>query len=390
MSPYSLPALDGWFYGDPHYHSDMTQDQVEFGAPAEVAMAMGKAIGLSWVAITDHSYDLDIAIGEFFKSDNELTRWRKIVDDANRINSQNNGFIVVPAEEVSCGNHKNHNIHLLAFNKLEFISGKGDGVKRGFNRKPDFTLKDVLEMINNKGGFAYASHPEEGNGFMGTLLLKRGHWGHKDYSLGGYSGLQFWNGERDKVFDVSYNRWKQLLLEGHKLYILGGNDAHGDFNRYRGVKYPNTKLKESDNHIFGKIRTYAYCGENFSLDSVLNAMENGKTIVTNGPVAALKVQNDNGRIASVGDSISGRESKLIIKAASSKEFGQITKVDLIKGSLSEKQESLETSFIPENNCYNHDFTYKIEHQSPCYLRLEASSDGEKYSCFTSPIWLLVG
>ena len=89
----------------------MTQDQLEFGAPVEVAAAMGKAMGLDWLAATDHSYDLDTAIGEFFQHDPKLTRWRKIREDASVVNSKNGGFVVIPAEEVSCGNSRSHNMN---------------------------------------------------------------------------------------------------------------------------------------------------------------------------------------------------------------------------------------------------------------------------------------
>lgn len=390
MSSSKLPSFDGWYYGDAHYHSDMTQDQVEFGAPSAVAMAMGKALGLSWLAVVDHSYDLDVAIGEFFKYDPKLTRWQIVQRDAKLINSGNNGFVIIPAEEISCGNRNNHNIHLLAFNVPEFIPGKGDGVKRGLNRRPDLTLVECISKIRKMGGFAYAAHPEEGNGFMGRLLLKRGHWHYKDYLTNGYSGLQFWNGKQDEKLYKSREVWIKLLLEGNKPYILGGNDAHGDFNRCRGIKYPNTKLKELDNHVFGKIRTYAHCGDYLSLSGILNAIKNGNTIITNGPIVIPTIQNDNGRIANVGESISGRGSKLIINAQSSEEFGFIDKIDIYRGDIVNKVESLEITLKPNSDYSKQMFVHKIECKKNSYIRLEAKSlvRNEEYICFTNPIWLL--
>ncbi|MGQ9608487.1 MAG: CehA/McbA family metallohydrolase [bacterium] len=390
MSSSKLPSFDGWYYGDAHYHSDMTQDQVEFGAPSAVAMSMGKALGLSWLAVVDHSYDLDVAIGEFFKYDPKLTRWQIVQRDAKLINSGNNGFVVIPAEEISCGNRNNHNIHLLAFNVPEFIPGKGDGVKRGLNRRPDLTLVECISRIRKMGGFAYAAHPEEGNGFMGRLLLKRGHWHYKDYLTNGYSGLQFWNGKQDEKLYKSREVWIKLLLEGNKPYILGGNDAHGDFNRCRGIKYPNTKLKELDNHVFGKIRTYAHCGDYLSLSGILNAIKNGNTIITNGPIVIPAIQNDNGRIANVGESISGRGSKLIINAQSSEEFGFIDKIDIYRGDIVNKVESLEITLKPNSDYKKQMFVHKIECPKNSYIRLEAKSlvRNEEYICFTNPIWLL--
>jgi len=396
ISSCDLPSFDGWYYGDPHYHSDMTQDQAEFGAPVEVAVIMGKSIGLSWFAVTDHSYDLDIAIGKFFDRDEKLTRWSNVQENARLANSKNNDFVVIPAEELSCGNSKSHNVHLLAFNISDFIPGSGDGVKQGFmNKKPDLSLQESLNLIKEKGGFAYAAHPEAGNGFLGTLILNRGHWESLDYGLDGYSGLQFWNGEYEPKFAKSQKIWIKLLLDGRKTYILGGNDAHGDFNRCRGVWYPNTKLKETKNHVFGKVRTYAHCGSNISTTGILDAIKNGRMILTNGPVSILQVLNDNGRIANVGDEISGRDFTLMVNSRSSEEFGSINKINIYKGDLVTKTEQIEKTFVPEkikddSQLAYRGFTYKMERQNPCYVRLEAisSTKDKKYKCLTNPIWLM--
>ena len=191
----------------------MTQNQVEFGAPVDVAATMGRSMGLNWLGTADHSYDLDIALGEYFRHDPKLTRWRKTREDAERVNSGMDDFVVLPAEEVSCGNCKSHNIHLLAFDTSQFIPGKGDGVKRGLNKRPDLSLRQCINRISNVGGFAYAAHPESGNGFLGTLMLNRDHWRDPDYAQGGYSGLQFWNGVGGKEFTKSREKWIQLLLE---------------------------------------------------------------------------------------------------------------------------------------------------------------------------------
>jgi len=392
ISPWKLPSSDGWHYGDPHYHSDMTQDQVEFGAPVEVAAVMGKAIGLNWLAVTDHSYDLDRAIGEYFQYDSELTRWRKVREDAALVNSKNDGFAVITGEEISCGNSRSHNIHLLAFNIPHFIPGSGDGVKRGFNKRPALTLRQCLNRINDMGGIAYAAHPETGNGFLGMLMLNRGIWGDSEYALGGYSGIQLWNGVQNKEFGKSLNKWIQLLLEGRRLFILGGNDAHGDFNRCRKVKYPNTRLAEDYDHVFGKTRTYAYCGADTpTVAGILDALSNGRTVITNGPVVVLQAQDSSGQTAIFGDDAVGKEFTLTIQARSSEEFGAINGVNLYCGDLVEKVERIEKTFDLKkavDNSYDSTFTHRLAVKNKCYIRLEATSSarGEEYMCLTNPIW----
>ena len=393
ISPYNLPNLDGWYAGDSHYHSDMTQDQIEFGAPVQLAAAMGISMGLSWLVATDHSYDLDIVINDFYQHDPKLPRWHKVHEDSALANSENEDFLVIPAEEISCGNCKSRNIHLLAFNTPDFIPGKGDGVKRGLNKRPDLTLRQCINRIANNGGFAYAAHPEDGNGYLGTLFLNRDHWRDRDYAQGGYAGLQFWNGKQGKAYDKAYDKWIRLLLEGRKLYILGGNDAHGDFNRSRRVIYPNTKISEYDEHVFGRVRTHAFCGDNLSIDGVMDALKNGRTTVTDGPLVIMQLRNnENGQIANIGEEIIGRDFTLIIKGCSSQEFGAIEKINLHYGDLLTKTEQIDQVFKPEKfngkSAYDYTLSYDLPEKNKGYFRLEAMSSarGKEYKCITNPIW----
>lgn len=389
VSPCKLPSFPGWYCGDPHYHSDMTQDQVEFGAPVGIAASMGKAMGLSWLVTTDHSYDLDRSIGEYFQHDPKLARWHKMREDASAANSENDDFVVIPAEEISCGNSKSHNIHLLAFDTPQFIPGSGDGVKRKMNKRPDLTLRQCINRINQMGGFAYAAHPESGNGFMGKLLLNRDHWREKDYAQGGYSGLQFWNGVKGKEFDEGYKKWVQLLVTGRRLYVLGGNDAHGDFNRCRKIKYPNTRVTESYEHVFGKTKTYAYCGDDLSVAGIHKALRNGRTVVTDGPVVIMQAENAAGEAAMIGDEITGTELSLTINARSSEEFGAIDRVILYWGDILEEAERVEQVFVPEKDGFSPVFSHKMNSKNEGYIRVEAisSARGKSYLCITNPIWL---
>jgi hypothetical protein len=239
------------------------------------------------------------------------------------------------------------------------------------------------------GGFAYAAHPESGNGFMGKLLLNRDHWREKDYAQGGYSGLQLWNGEKGKGFDEAYKKWIQLLVTGRRLYVLGGNDAHGDFNRCRKVKCPNTRLTESHEHVFGRMRTYAYCGDDLSVDGIHEALRNGRTVVTDGPVATIQAQNATGETAMIGDEITGTEFSLTINARSSKEFGAINRVILYRGNILEEIERVERVFVPEKDRFSPVFSHKIDNKNKGYIRAEAISSvqGKSYLCITNPIWL---
>jgi len=54
----NLPRVDDWYYGDNHYHSEFTDNPAEYGGPLPMTAEVAKAIGFSWVTITDHSYCL--------------------------------------------------------------------------------------------------------------------------------------------------------------------------------------------------------------------------------------------------------------------------------------------------------------------------------------------
>jgi hypothetical protein len=63
LSAENLPRKEGWRLGDIHHHSFYTDDMAEFGAPVPAAVRAARSLGFDWLAITDHSYDLDDAAG---------------------------------------------------------------------------------------------------------------------------------------------------------------------------------------------------------------------------------------------------------------------------------------------------------------------------------------
>jgi len=129
-----LPYPKYWFAGEPHYHSNYTSDQVEFGADIKSTVKLAKSIGLSWLFVTDHSYDLDDLEMNYLKNDPSITKWEKMHKDVRDCN--NNKFRVIAGEEVSIGNSKGRNVHLLAINNEEFIEGSGDSAEIWFHNKP--------------------------------------------------------------------------------------------------------------------------------------------------------------------------------------------------------------------------------------------------------------
>ena len=226
------PKPEGWLAGETHCHSSYTSDSVEFGAAPAVLQKAAKAVGLNFVCITDHSYDLM----------NEK-KFQKMKADAALP-------LLIAGEEVSCGNSKNQNVHLLVFGNENYIEGHGDGGRRWWNTKPDLSIREAIGKH-----LAYAAHPKLQMLLLEKILLKRGHWSYEDLTENNICGIEFWNGFRGRDFYEGRELWIRALLAGHKLLPLGGNDSHGDLNDYTAVKQPLWSLKCNTEHVFGQVRT---------------------------------------------------------------------------------------------------------------------------------------
>src|SRR5690606_8538499 len=117
--------------------------------------------------------------------------------------------VIIAGEEISCGNARGQNIHLLAFGHPAFIPGNGDGGRHGLNSRPDLALGAVLEQLGDTPSFA--AHPAGHQGKLEQWILGRGPWRAEDVrtkspgkSPGnpgrGVRGLQFWNGTLDREY----------------------------------------------------------------------------------------------------------------------------------------------------------------------------------------------
>lgn len=101
-----LPMAADYLTGDLHVHSNYTNDQLEFGASIEATARLAKSMGHSFVGITDHSYDLDDYPDNFLKNDPGLEKWSAFQKEVKKRNAADETFVILPGEEVSCGNQK--------------------------------------------------------------------------------------------------------------------------------------------------------------------------------------------------------------------------------------------------------------------------------------------
>ena len=389
-----LPALPNFRHGELHCHTDATSDQVEFGAPVEAMTTLAAAQGLSFFAATDHSYDLDDLPENYLQNDPALHKWRALLERIKQQNEENKNFVIIPGEEVSAGNAAGRNVHFLIFNNAKFLPGSGDSAERWLRTTPELSIPKILAQLE-EGALAFAAHPEVPAPALEWLLLRRGQWEWPDYQHERLNGLQIWNGALTGMPE-GLARWRELLLRGKKVFVIAGNDAHGNFNRFRQVAIPHLKMREHHWHLFGRTRTAALLDGPFSLSSLMDALRRGRACITTGPLLDLQIAGESGRRARLGETISDSPQRLEITASSSAEFGALTRVTIWLGDLQRQTERVlfETqSFVaPFQFSHLHRLALPI---GKYYLRGEAHSAGSAFlpeptlpcGALTNPIWI---
>jgi len=326
------PKPEGWFAGETHCHSSYTSDSVEFGAAPDVLQKAAKAVGLDFVCVTDHSYDLM----------NEKKFQKMKADTALPL--------LIAGEEVSCGNSKKQNVHLLVFGNEHYIEGHGDGGRRWWNTKPDLSIS---EAIGNN--IAYAAHPKLRMLLAEKILLKRGHWSYRDLTENNICGIEFWNGFRGRDFYEGRKLWIKALLAGHKLLPLGGNDAHGDLNDYTAVKQPLWSLRCNSEHVFGQVRTVIPDDGKTPFSCVPKNL-----YITDGPALWFE------------------DGKL--HAKSTEDFGEFLSITIFRGCEGkpnfEKKEDMQ---IGDSYEREYEFEFEISLNNSLYVRAECETTCGKFA-----------
>ena len=356
-----IPKAIDWYCGDTHLHTNYTSNAYEYGAPIYATRASNNAMGLDWMIVTDHSFDLNPA------------KWAISSADCD---AHSDGFFrILQGEEVSCylpgtepiSQFYQYN-HLLVYG-ADFIPGGEweDGTGS------DYTPAEAIAIANSQGGLTYFAHPFYDDPF-------RDPWRAKDYNLS-FTGLQIWNYGSDIPSHLrdGLAKWSELLLGGRHVYVEGGTDAHGDFNT-----------------IAGKVKTYIYV-PGYSQSSlpprteIIKALRNGNSVMSDGPLVIFDI---NGAI--IGNNVSvtkGTNATLSIQWNSTPEFGGINNIVVKKGVINGTAESnfrvVQPSAIGKN-AFCDEYKLTISPDESCYYRVEANTtNGAEYRCYTNPVWVEV-
>jgi len=382
-----LPRHAGWINGDLHTHSTYTHDQVEFGAPIAAAVNMAKAMGLGFFAVTDHSYDLDDHTDDYLSNDPNLEKWQALWEEVEEINRQQRDVVVLPGEEVSCANARGRNVHFLVLNSRRFFPGSGDGAERWLRTRPEMSIEEVLDQLSEEA-LAIAAHPAARPPFLQWLLVQRGFWEDVDCRHPDLAGLQVWNGS-DVGLREGLEQWVRQLLAGQRLYLYGGNDAHGNFNRFRQIGFPFFTMREHHDHLFGKVRTAVHVHGERSVEAILAALRGGRCMVTDGPFVSVQVDSHNGEVTRMGGTASGG-GLLRILARSTAEFGRLRRVRVYRGVIGQDREEIEREMVEFDDAYALSADFPLRSlETPSYVRAEVET-GDKHRrhwALSNPIWV---
>jgi histidinol phosphatase-like PHP family hydrolase len=377
VSDERLPGSRLCSYGDLHMHSHYSQSHVEFGPPLAIIGRMASASGLSFAAITDHSYDLACRMDDYLAADPNHERWQSFVEELSALN-QSPPFLI-PGEEISCLNEKNRVVHLCGINLRDYLPGTLDGARRGRRKDPQPTLTGTIRAIHDQGGVAFAAHPGIRPRFLQRLLLYRGAWSNKDLE-NRLDAMQIFNNGFSPSFHRGKTMWLAMLRQGRRVPLMAGNDAHGDFNRFRALTIPFLAISENYGRYMGFGRTGIY-GPLTSKDAIIAGIKNGATFLTTGPYAEIGFLSRQPALA-----------EPCIRAISTSEFGPLRSITV----YGLQRESGHETIVYSGNYANSRSTWEAEFPIPLpaaplsYLRAEVAcaADGAGESkAYTSPFFL---
>ncbi|MGM0444485.1 MAG: CehA/McbA family metallohydrolase [Fibrobacterota bacterium] len=360
---------------DIHCHSMHSRSHVEFGAPLEIIDHARHTAGLDFAAVTDHSYDLECLPKNYLQRDPDRYNWR--------LQQEKSYPRLCVNEEISARKEHGGVVHLGKLGSSRFIPGSGDGARPGYRRRNEPSLETICRTSPPEE-LLFAAHPGDTPPLMQRIFLRRGRWTHTDLAQNRFAAFQLMNGTLDAAFERARRLWINLLLQGRHIPVVAGNDAHGDFNRYRSLKTPFWSIAEDLRRYFGFCRTGITGPVPASKKDFLAAITAGRTIVTTGPAADIRCKGES----CIGKTLSPAVS-LELQASSTAEFGPLEECICLGGTAAGEKR------IPFTQ-YRH--TYEIIGLLPQaalgdlrYVRLECRTEvglnGEAGRVCTSPVYI---
>jgi hypothetical protein len=313
-SPHPLPRPEGYLLGDLHCHSSYTSDQVEFGAPLRAISQTAKSLGLDFVAITDHTYDMDDLPDNYLKNDPQQSKWNSFLREIAEINYSDPKIhsYLLSGQEITVCNSEGRNVHLLLIGDNRLFPGRGDSAEKWLQTGSEHTITEIITLKSPQSLIA-AAHPRSPVAFLQKYLLRRGQWNTEDFHPE-VNGAQIANGKQYINVEEGLKFWMELLKRCKNPALWAGNDAHGNFNRFRQVKLPMCRLQETGYHLPGVHRTGIFSPQGRA--EIYEGLHHGTTFISNGPALDLQINGFR-----PGSKIEAGENRIELEYLSSEEFG---------------------------------------------------------------------
>jgi len=385
LSESALPRLFHCLYGETHSHTFYTSDQVEFGASIQATAKLAKAMGLDFYCATDHSYDLDDRPDNYLSVDPELKKWHLFQQEVTTFNNNNTDFIILAGEEVTIRNSQDKNVHCLIYNSKKFYPGSGDGAERWLHNRSELTLERLLSSVSDDA-LVFAAHPTVKPPFLQKIFLNRGQWQKIDCVSERLNGLQFINNGGLKEVEQGKKFWIELLLRGFQLIAIAGNDAHGNFARFRQIGFPFFTMRENYKHLFGKWRTGIYVKHKCNPSNILDALKQGHSFMTNGPALSLRALVNRRWLPMGGIYRNIKKFKIDVK--STLEFSQLSHVIIYSGYIGDRKEQILLEIEKFEDKLHHVFELDFKAvPKDGYVRAEVYTING-LQALSNPIWFL--
>ena len=359
-----------WYAGDAHMHSEYSELSVTHdgqGTLEEWADAAFAREHLSWIVMTEHGPNLGFENGyvSTFDIKRARNRWNEATSEMESLESSGKAGCMMLGEEMGTAVGG----HLVAFQTSDYV------VDSPF----DMDESGFIQRVGEAGGFCFIAHPFEEQ-FQIWL------WPDFERYITGIDtqstlrGFELLSGtHNDPELNGLLKIWDKHLLSGERVLVIGSTDAH----------------KPED--VGKAIRTYVYVegrddhrlnGEDH--DRVLDALRNGHSVVTTGPVAFFMVTNRRtGEVAGIGDELGVQPGDMLeistrcddqeVPCKEIKIYGSILPQEGLTLSPDQSQEIQ----VPEGE--------GVTAGSTGYLRLEgyreSGAQREQGACYSNPIFL---
>ena len=384
-----FPRLDHFYYGDMQFYAYSLYPVITNTAIVNFTAVIAKAMGLHFAAAVEPG-----ASGKYEMPERGSGTWNLFLTAVEHVN-RTNDIVVLTGEKINCSAGSNKNIQLLIINNTRSFT---DNIPLGIHpfatgQKHIIKYTKFIDVIQQASPTSLLIIPlsELCKNSSIEQILSHNRLPLKDTTQANPICLLI-NRITEKDFQHWQNRWVELLAKGYRIYIYAGGDIPPDVESERHPLL-SLILRGSSSHKYSSpLQTSLYCASPVAKETIIASLKSGASVITDGPLLALTVQNENGEHCILGGESTGKIFIVSYNAVSTPEFGFIKELRLYTGDTSEKKEELIFTARYADNTYTiqGDITL-LPSSEQSYIRGEVISKNSNIhhpkTCITNPIWL---